>query len=110
MEVFSHHLYEYRKGLRRMVLHTTSTMHRDSITAKLKKREISYIIHPVTESKINVFFGASCCIEVMKTFPHLDLTLFSPEQDFILGAMLGYDMNAHCQRYLNIVKKRMLLA
>ena len=58
MNVFGHHLYEYKKGLRRLVLHTTRSEYREQIISKLEKRHIAYIIHDVTADKINVFFGA----------------------------------------------------
>lgn len=103
MEVFAHHLYEYGRGLRRLVLHTTHAEHRDKIIDRLMKKDISYIIKDVTNTKINVFFGASYCIEVLKTFPHLNLYNLPPDKDFILGAMLGYDMKVHCKRYLGII-------
>ncbi|HAK45266.1 MAG TPA: DUF2023 domain-containing protein, partial [Spirochaeta sp.] len=73
MRVFAHHLYEYNKGLRRLVLHTTRMEYCDAIIAKLERRRISYIIQDVTETKMNIFFGADYCIEVLKTFPHLNL-------------------------------------
>ena len=103
MRVFAHHLYEYNKGLRRLILHTTSSEYEELIRLKLERRGIDYIIQHVTEKKINVFFGASCCIEVLRSFPHLNLRKLSPDKDFILGAMLGYDMKIHCRRYLNII-------
>ena len=37
MEVFIHHIYEYEKGLRSLILHTTSATNREKIEAKLKK-------------------------------------------------------------------------
>ncbi|MDC7125533.1 MAG: DUF2023 family protein [Spirochaetales bacterium] len=109
MNVFSHHLYEYDRGLRRLVLHTTKSEYRDAIIAKLKNRGISYIIKDVNPEKINVFFGADYCISVLQTFPDLDLRNLTLEQDFILGAMLGYDMEVHCKRYLGIINKQQKL-
>lgn len=83
-----------------MVLHTTKTENEELIVSKLNRRGISFIIQHISDKKINVFFGASYCIDVLKTFPHLDLKSLSPDKDFILGAMLGYDMKVHCRRYL----------
>lgn len=103
MEVFAHHLYEYGRGLRRLVLHTTRSEYRGTITDRLEKKDISYLIKDVTNTKINVFFGESYCIEVLRTFPHLNLYNLPPDKDFILGAMLGYDMKVHCKRYLGII-------
>lgn len=107
MNVFGHHIYEYEKGLRRLVLHTTRADLEVMIIQKLKKRRISYLISKVSDTKINVFFGASYCIDVLKTFPHLKLSKLTPELDFILGAMLGYDMKLHCRRYLSTSKRRL---
>lgn len=105
MKVFAHHLYEYNKGLRRLILHTTSMENKAAIIMKLESRGISYIIQAVTDTKINVFFGAVYCIDVLKSFPHLSLCELSPDKDFILGAMLGYDMKVHCDRYLKIISQ-----
>ncbi|MBI9109449.1 MAG: DUF2023 family protein [Spirochaetales bacterium] len=105
MRVFAHHLYEYNKGLRRLILHTTKAEYKDIIVAKLERRGIAYILQNVTENKINIYFGADYCIDVLKSFPHLNLRELSPDKDFILGAMLGYDMKVHCRRYLKIIGK-----
>lgn len=100
MNVFTHHLYEYKKGLRRLVLYTAKAEYEDMIVKKLKLRNIPYIIYRISAKKINVFFGKQYCIDVLSSFPNLDLTALSPDKDFILGAMLGYDMKIHCRRYL----------
>ena len=92
MKVFAHHLYEYGRCLRRLVLHTTQSEYKDIILNRLENRNISYIIKDVSDTKINVFFGAPYCIEVLKTFPHLNLKDLPPDKDFILGTMLGYNM------------------
>ncbi len=105
MRVFAHHLYEFNKGLRRLILHTTKAEYRDEIITRLERRGIPYIIQNVTDSKINVFFGDRFCIEVLKSFPDLNLRDLDPDKDFILGAMLGYDMRMHCRRYLNRIRE-----
>jgi hypothetical protein len=56
MTVFAHHLYEYKKGLRRLVLHTAGAEYENLIVDKLKRRGIPYIIQKVSPKKINVFF------------------------------------------------------
>lgn len=100
MNIFAHHMYEYKKGLRLLVLHTDHIRHQESMPAKLDRQNIAYIVQQVTPEKINIFFGDQQCINVLKAFPHLDLRSLSPEQDFILGAMLGYDIGVQCTRYL----------
>jgi hypothetical protein len=66
MQVFVHHIYEYEKGLRNLVLHTTSKENLEMIEMKLKNRNISYKIYEIKNGKLNIFFGAKECVEVIK--------------------------------------------
>ena len=100
MQVFVHHLYEYKKGLRNLILHTTKAEHEEAIVAKLEKNQIDYLIQYLGDKKINVFFGARDCVKVMSNFIHKPLTNLTAEEDFILGIMLGYDRLKQCERYL----------
>lgn len=100
MNVFNHHIYEYKRGLRNLILHTTNISDQKSVEERLKKEKITYLISKVNTSKINVFFGNKYCIEILKSFPTLYLDKISNEQDFILGIMLGYDRIKQCKRYL----------
>ena len=100
--IFSHHLYELKKGLRHLILFTTTDEHRLAIVQKLERHEITYLIQPVAPggSKINVFVGDSICIDVIRSFGSAYLSDLIAEEDFILGVMLGYDRVKHCERYL----------
>lgn len=100
MDIFSHHIYEYRKGLRKLILYTGDCTDLPLMIEKLNNRDISYIVAPLTGTKINVFFGSSDCIDVLNHFKTLDLKKLSDTEDFILGAMLGYDINLQCQRFI----------
>ncbi len=102
MKVLNHHIYEYQKGLRNLVLHTMDSSHIDQVIRKLETSNIAYIIRSVTDKKINVFFGARECIEVIERFGDQKLNEFTPEQDFILGIMLGYSRIQQCDRYLKL--------
>ena len=103
MQVFTHHLYEYSKGLRRLVLHTTDPVYEGFIVKKLENRNIAYIIHHPSDKRMNVFFGDEDCIAVLGSFSDLRLDRLSVQQDFILGAMLGYDMKIQCRRYMKLL-------
>lgn len=105
LKVFNNHVYEYKKGVRNLILTTEKSVYRKPIEAKLTREKIDYAIQDVNKDKINVFFGAKQCIEVVKTFIHKNLSKLSPEQDFILGALLGYDKLAQCDRYMGLLKK-----
>jgi len=66
MDVLTHHIQEYKKGLRTLVLHTARATNRTAIEKRLNWAMISYYIQEVNEKKINVFFGDSICIDVIK--------------------------------------------
>lgn len=100
MQILGHHIYEYKKGLRRMVLYTTSRDKLYLAENKLKSQGIDYYITYPGERNINIFFGDPLCIEVIKGFKPENLNLLTLEQDFILGALLGYDIKVQCNRYL----------
>lgn len=100
LRVFTHHIYEYQKGLRNLVLHTMASESQDIVEQLLNRRCISHHIQQVTEKKINIFFGDSRCVEIIKSFNITSLSKLTDEQDFILGIMLGYDQRLQCERYL----------
>ena len=110
LRVFYHHIYEYKKGLRSLVLTTEKAANRTIIEAKLQKENIPYIIKDVNSKNINVFFGNKDCIRVVSTF-NSRLDKITPEQDFMLGIMLGYDKILQCKRYFimrdKFIKKNM---
>ena len=97
--VFIHHIYEYKKGLRSLILTTEKQSNKEYIKYRLDKEKIPYEIQPVGDRLVNVFFGDENCINVVKTFKE-PLSKLSDEQDFMLGIMLGYDKILQCQRYL----------
>nr|WP_321502345.1 DUF2023 family protein [uncultured Dethiosulfovibrio sp.] len=103
MEIFCHHVYEYWKGLRNLILHTAPISDLPAIVHKLDHYGIPYLVHQIGEERVNVFFGHLDCISVVQRFGTIDLSRLSDEQDFILGIMLGYDRMKQCSRYL---KKR----
>ncbi|MBP1677961.1 MAG: hypothetical protein H6Q20_2520 [Bacteroidetes bacterium] len=105
MKVLVHHIYEYKKGLRHLVLHTLNAVYRDEAENKLKAQHIDYFIQEVTSSKINLFFGDKNCVNVVREIITKKLNELSPEEDFILGTMLGYDRIQQCIRYLQWKQK-----
>ncbi len=100
MKVFQHHIYEYRKGLRSLILHTLPAVHREKVEKQLAREGISYLITTLGKSRINLFFGAEECVEVVASIGKSSLSDYTPEEDFILGTMLGYSRLQQCTRYL----------
>ena len=74
MKVLMNHIYELNKGIRQMVLFTCNKKYGQLAVERLESQGIPYVV----------------------TRPLNQLT---PEEDFILGAMLGYDICAQCERY-----------
>lgn len=99
MKVLMNHIYEYKKGVRQMVLFTFNKRYEDYATARLKRQNISYILQPVGNDRINLFFGRKQCLEAIRLMVTRPLSQLTPEEDFILGAMLGCDICAQCERY-----------
>ncbi len=107
LKVFHHHIYEFKKGLRELILTTEKASNREYIEQRLLRENISYLINAVSNDKINVFFGSEVCIRVVAGFDSA-LNKLSPEEDFILGTMLGYGKLQQCERYLRMKKKNKL--
>ena len=101
LRVFYHHIYEFKKGIRNLILTTEKSQYKKEIEFRLIKEKISYVIHDIDKNKINVYFGSPQCVDVVKTL-NPKLNEISAEQDFMLGIMLGYDRVKQCERYLKI--------
>jgi hypothetical protein len=100
MDVFYHLLYEHSRGLRDLALYTINPEQRLSIENELDLEGVAYLMRPLQDGRLNVYFGHRACIDVIQSFggcPHCRLT---PEQDFMLGIMLGYDRTRQCERYI----------
>jgi len=100
MDTFVQHVYELKKGLRRLVLHTAPAADADRILGRLPKERMAHRVAPVARHKINVFFGDADCLAAVSGFPLHDLSRLSDEQDFILVALLGYDRKLQCRRVI----------
>ena len=99
LKEFLNHIYEFKKGDRQIVLYTTNKKYEAFAVKRLTDQKISYVIQPVGNGRINLFFGRKECIEAIRLLVRQPLNKLSPEEDFILGAMLGYDICAQCERY-----------
>lgn len=101
MELFRHSIYELSKGVRDLVLLTDEVEKTEKMIQRLEKEKIPYECQKVNEKKSNLFFGKQECIDVVRQFETTQLNKLSAEQDFILGAMLGYNLREQCVRYLH---------
>lgn len=105
LKVFNHHVYEYRKGLRSLALQTLPYEHESWISSRLKRLGIDYLVYHAGSRNINVFLGDSACLKIIRQIGKVDLRHYTPEEDFMLGIMLGYGRRQQCRRYLSLVKQ-----
>ena len=106
MRVLMNHIYEYKKGVRRMILFTCNRRFEQQACRRLCNQSIDYVLQPAGKDNVNVYFGRRECLDAIRLFVTRPLNELSPEEDFILGAMLGYDICAQCERYYERCKKR----
>lgn len=99
MKVLMNHIYEFKKGVRSMVLFTFNKKYEDFAITRLEHQNINYVLQPVGNNRMNLYFGRKECLDVIRHMITRPLNQLSPEEDFILGAMLGYDICAQCERY-----------
>lgn len=108
IQVLLHHLYEYKKGVRQLALHTMSVENLLLAENLLHKKEVAYQVQRVSETKVNIFLGKPECVQIVQSFGGTKLNELTHEQDFMLGIMLGYDKSIQYERYLKRTKRKLL--
>lgn len=99
IKVLFNHIYEYKKGIRSMVLCTINKSYETIAIQRLENQHIPYLIQDVGTRAVNLFFGQPECIEAIRLLVNRPLNLLTPEEDFMLGAILGYDIRQQCKRF-----------
>jgi hypothetical protein len=99
-----HRLYEYRKGVRQLFMMTMTAQEAATVTMRLRNESIEHHAQPVSPRKVNVFFGREACVELVRHVVTKPLCRLTPEEDFILGTLLGYDREQQCLRFLAMAK------
>ena len=99
MRVLAEQIYQYKKGVRNRVLYTFPERYQQLAVGKLERQGIDYLIQPVGNKRINLFFGRKECMDAIRNFVKQPLSNLTPEEDFILGTLLGYDICGQCERY-----------
>lgn len=99
LKLFMHQIYEYRKGVRQLVLCTMCPECAAIMRDRLRSGHIDYLEQPVSTGRVNLYFGNRVCLDVVRTFVHKRMNELSPAEDFMLGAMLGYDIAGQCERF-----------
>ena len=99
MRVLMNYIYEYKKGVRRMVLYTFNKKYEQFAVERLKRQGIDFLVTPLGNDRVNLFFGRKECLDAIRVIVVKPLSQLTPEEDFILGALLGYDICMQCERY-----------
>ena len=99
LKVLMNHIYELQKGVRQMVLFTCNKKYGDQTVERLESLGIPYVLPSAGRQNLNVYFGKRECLDAIRLIVTRPLNQLTPEEDFILGAMLGYDICAQCERY-----------
>ena len=99
MDAFKHHIYEYKKGVRDLFLHTLPKERVGDCEACLTKSGIAYLVHEISPRRVNLYFGHRKCIDIVQSFGDKPLNQYTNEEDFMLGIMLGYSRDQQYDRY-----------
>lgn len=108
MDLFKNLIYELKKGIRDLALVTCKTSELKIYKPILKNLDIEYFVVNLEKGKHNLFFGNNSCIEIINNFSSSELNKLTPEEDFILGIMLGYSRNEQYSRLLGNFKTEKL--
>jgi hypothetical protein len=100
IRVFNHHLYELSRGIRPLSMLTMTKAASGVVVARLVREGVAYYVHEACPTKLNVVFGRPAAVEAARRFLTGPLCDLSPEHDFMLGILLGYDREQQCVRYL----------
>ena len=106
MKVLMNHIYEYKKGVRHLILYTLNKCYEPMAVERLESEGINYFTQEAGSQSVNLYFGRPECLAAIHLIATKPLNLLSPEEDFILGALLGYDLRLQCERYCHQKKKR----
>lgn len=80
MKLFMHHIYEFQKGVRSLVLCTMCRTCAALVCERLDRLGIAHLIRPVTENKVNLYFGERACLETVRAFGRKPLNELTPEE------------------------------
>lgn len=101
MELFTNLIYECKKGMRDLALYTCLKEDTAKYTDMLTRTGMEYSVTDIGKGKVNIFFGKSECLKIITTFSETNLDKISPNEDFILGIMLGYSRDEQYSRLLS---------
>jgi hypothetical protein len=100
LQIFRHHLYELSKGVRPLALMTVTREAAVAMVAQLVESGTAHHVQEICPARVNIVFGQPEAVFTVRGFFARRLCDLTPEQDFMLGILLGYDCGQQCRRYL----------
>ena len=94
IKVLHNQIYEYKKGVRNLVLFTMNERYLPLARERLERQNIPYLVQRAGKSNINLYFGQPECIETIRTFVGRPLNRLTPEEDTTSAS----NANASAQR------------
>lgn len=94
------YLYELGRGVRQLFLLTMTPQEAEAVLVRLNQDGIAFHRQPVSDLKVNLYFGNPQFVAVARRLAVRPLSQLSAEEDFMLGTLLGYDREQQCRRYL----------
>lgn len=109
IKILYNHIYEYKKGIRNLILYTLNNRYSEQAFKRLESQNIPYFVQKAGKHNINLYFGHPDCLEIIRIFADRPLNHLTPEEDFILGTLLGYDICRQCKRFCSRKKERCIV-
>ena len=66
IKVLLNHIYEYKKGVRHLILHTLNKCYLPIAIERLKSQGICYTVQEASEHAVNLYFGRPECVETIR--------------------------------------------
>ena len=108
MKMVTHMIYEFKKGISSLEFCTLCPACAAMVRERLDGQGIEYLTQELGNRSVNIFFGEKACLEAVGSFIHKPLNKLTLEEDFMLGAMLGYDMIKQSERFCQRKRKAQL--
>ncbi|MGD9543399.1 MAG: DUF2023 family protein [Methylocystis sp.] len=100
LRLFHHNIYECGRGVRGLFLMTLSRQELELVLGKLERQGVHHFVQELNPIKVNLFFGRPAFVAVARSIITRPLNALTPEEDFMLGTLLGYDREQQCRRFL----------
>ena len=66
LKVLMNHIYEYKKGVRQMILFTMNKRYEQFAIQRLERQNIPYVLQPAGKNTLNLYFGKKECLDAIR--------------------------------------------